>query len=93
VTIKPNRNNWREFCEEPPLTDEERAAWADLANAVTYSDDLLTELIRATRDEAAALSDVGTTKDWADMVKKTQAYRRLRRAEIAWWERRNGYEN
>jgi len=38
--IKPNHRNWRQFCEETVITDEEYAEWLCMVKAVKADSDL-----------------------------------------------------
>ena len=85
--IKPSRENWSEFCEEPALTNEEWREHRDLAFAILGDDEMQTRLLDATleehidRDTVAAIM---STDDWSDIVAQADASRRLMRAELEW---------
>jgi hypothetical protein len=86
--IKPNRDNWREFCEEPKLTDEEYEVWLGMSAATSADDDLMTELIEAVPGKREPIEFGGD--DWSDVVTEVDASRRLARAEVEWWRKQNG---
>jgi hypothetical protein len=85
ANIKPDRDNWRQFCEEPPLTEDEYERWCAMADVVTADDDLLTEMIEAV---PADRTPIMFGDDWSDVVERIDARRRTDRAELAWWEKR-----
>jgi len=80
--IRPTRENWREFCEEPPLTDAEYAEWLRLSDAVKADVELYARLLVEVpgNRRPTVFGD-----DWADVVAETDAKRRMVRAELAWW--------
>ena len=88
MTIQPNRDNWREFCEEPPITEEERALWHSIVATVLPNEELMDDLCRSTEDLWQEYHDIQATDDWSDLVAGADALRRLERAEIAWWKQR-----
>jgi alpha-ketoglutarate-dependent taurine dioxygenase len=99
--IRPDRNNWRQFTTEPPLSSEEAAEWQAMAKAIreaeaqalanlSISSTLFDFIFAATSEEYEVLRAVegaARTSDWADLVATADAGRRLKRAEIAAWER------
>ena len=94
VDIKPDRTNWRQFCQEPPLTDEEWAEWREMAEAIRQAEDegdgtlfdFITSETQGECDEYIAREQEG----WSGLVARSDANRRLERAEIAAWRRYNG---
>lgn len=83
VNIKPNRTNWKQFCQEPPLTEDEIAEWNELASAIMQNDALFDAIAAETEAEwQRAYSLKPGTKDWTDMVEWADANRALQRAEI-----------
>jgi len=90
--IQPDRNNWRQFCEEEPLSDEEEAQWQEMAKAIRAagpwgSPDLFNFIAGETEEEYNAVHAAEGLKGWAGMVKSADARRRMIRAEIKAWER------
>jgi len=79
-SIRPNRDNWEQFCEEPKLTAEEWHEWQRLAAIVGEDDALLTEYINAVPKPEPA----EPTADWSDFVANADAHRRFIREATAW---------
>jgi hypothetical protein len=50
MEVKPDRHAWRQFCQEPELTDEEWADWRRAANELTKDDDLYDFVSEATQE-------------------------------------------
>ena len=89
IETVPTRENWQQFCEEADLAKEEWATWYELA-AVARENDELADFIE---DEAAKeiteyfYQSGGYTKDWSDVVTSADKFRRMRRAQIAAWQK------
>jgi len=87
--IKPTRENWTKFCEEPDITPEEQREWHEMAHAIRNdaSGKLLDAVMAATATEQEQVDTLAKlrTEDWSDMVVWSDAYTRLKRAELAWW--------
>lgn len=85
--IKPNRRNWREFCQEPELTAEEWQEWQEMAAAIRVNNNLLDKVIEATTATTRGVIRKlpSTTRDWSDVVAESDERRRTMRAELAWW--------
>lgn len=89
MEIKPDRTNWKLFCEEPPLTKDEIAEWNEMASAI-HQDDSLFDFIS---DETAAEWEGAYARkrlagDWVDAVEWADANRALQRAEIRAYQER-----
>jgi len=89
--IRPNRQNWRQFCQELELTTDDEATWREMAAAINETDgNALSDYIAAaTATEEAeylATSEV-VTYDWSDLVQTADARRRYERAELRAWAR------
>jgi len=91
--IRPNKHNWRQFCEESKLTKVEAAAWEEMAKAIREAEakgngdlfDFITAEVQAEDEELRQLEDV-QTGGWSNLVASVDAGRKLKRAEIAAWE-------
>ena len=84
--IKPSRENWSEFCEEPALSNAEWREWRDLLLCIK-GDDVKERLYAATEDEWRALVSANREPhgpDWSGFVGEADANRRLMRAELEW---------
>jgi len=92
--IRPTRENWHEFCEEPPITEAEQREWQEMARAIREdaSGELLDAVVEATKETTAAanaLAGAYSAEDWSDMVAWSDAVTRDKRAELAWWRTHN----
>lgn len=92
--IRPDRRNWRLFCQEDEPTTEENHTWREMADAILTeqadgSHELLSFIATATATESRAetQAELVTTKDWSDLVQSADARRRRMRAELAAWAR------
>lgn len=93
--IRPDRNNWRQFCQEPQLSDEEDTEWQKMAKAIREAEarndgelfDFITAEVEVEDRELRRLEDAAQPGDWSDLVASADARRKLKRAEIAAWER------
>lgn len=86
VDIKPGRTNWKQFCEEAPLSDEEHAEWKEMCAVIIVDDAVFTFVEEKTEVEwKASTTRAKPGDDWSDMVKWADASRRLARAEIQAW--------
>lgn len=93
VQIKPDITNWRQFCAEEPLTEQEYAAWKQMASAIKQNDGLFDIIAAETEAELAVFHqrEPFPTSDWMNAVKWADAFRALQRAEIRAyqeWKRR-----
>lgn len=87
VETTPNRENWEGFCEEEPLTEEEWAAWYELA-AVARENDEVAEFIESEAAEEIAEHDQYVfTYSWPSLVQSSDKRKRMRRAQIAAWRK------
>ena len=88
VGIKPSRENWRQFCEELPLSDEEHDAWEKLAELCQEDEKFSEYLYSVTATQQAILNAASRnrTTDYSDLVKRVDARRKLGRAEIEAYE-------
>ena len=85
--IRPNRDNWEAFCEEPALSNAEWREWRGLADRVRDDDELVARLRNATMEEREAVREAQklyTPDDWSDMVAEADATRRVMWAELEW---------
>ncbi len=85
--IEATIHNWRQFCEEPELSDAELEEWSGFAKAIGDDSSLYMEAWDATREEWDDYLDAGrhNTDDYKGSAAGADAYRRLVRAEIEWW--------
>ena len=86
--IRPDRTNWQQFCQEPPLTKKEAALWDQMAKAVGEDDELFDFIFGATEAEGKELRRAelaSRSDDWSDLVAFADAARKLKRAEIKAW--------
>lgn len=91
--IKPDRHNWRQFCKEEPLSDEEEVQWQAMAEAIREAEargspklfDFITAEVQAEDEELRRVEDI-QTGGWANLVASVDAGRRLKRAEIVAWK-------
>ena len=79
----PTRTTWRQFCKEPELTDEERAAHKAMVREATHEQ--LSAVMDATETEYKATLIHCTS--WSLLVKWRDTEHRLSRAELDAWER------
>jgi hypothetical protein len=92
--IKPDRHNWKQFCKESELTSEEHAVWNEMARAIKEAEargdgslfDFITAEVQTEDEELRWLEDI-QSGDWSDLVASADASRRLKRAEIAAWQK------
>ena len=92
--IRPDRHNWKRFCTEPELTSEEHAIWNEMARAIREAEakgdgglfDFITAEVQAEDKELRRLENIQSS-DWSDLVASADAGRRLKRAEIAAWQK------
>ena len=84
--IRPNRDNWHEFCEAEPLTNAEWRERRDRMLAIVGDEEMSARLLDATLKEVADFGNAAElrTDDWTDMVVQADATRRLWRAELEW---------
>jgi hypothetical protein len=82
IRTKPTRRTWREFCEEPQLTDEELKQLLDCHQAMSKDIELEDAVLDATEEEWQATQAHQPADDWTDMVKSADARRRYNRAVI-----------
>ena len=82
VTVEPNRDNWRDFCEEPALTEAEVQRWYSVCAILREDHELAERIMDATADEHAATTGIKRTSDWNDVVQSADAHRRLKRATL-----------
>jgi len=93
VETRPNRDNWEQFCEEPELTKKEWSDWYELAAVARENNEVATFIEAAAAEEIADHDQFEFTYDWSDLVKSSDAFRRMRRVQIrAWrkWQKREG---
>ena len=87
--IRPDRTNWRQFCQEQPLSTDEATEWRKMADAILADDTatLFDFIIKATGTEvkAEAQAEQATTKDWSDLVQEVDTSCRRKRAELVAW--------
>lgn len=93
----PDHHNWRQFCQEPPLTEEEQERWNQADAVMRDNPDCFDYVIVVTEAEFKATIQINPVKDgwWDDLVKYTDAERVLKRAEIravAAWKRQASEE-
>ena len=90
IEIRPNRDNWEQFCSEPPLTLAEGAAWYEMGTEAMRNDTLVQFLdSRVMRPEPVPY----VPDDWSGTVEWADRHRRWHRAVIAaWvkWQQREG---
>ena len=86
--IRPDHQNWRQFCQETELTDEENKAWREMVNA-SASDDTgeLSEFIYTAIVEMPTMTASGQAEEWAGLAQWSDAWRRKRRVALAAWAR------
>lgn len=86
--IRPNRENWKDFCKEDPLSIEEIAAWREMVDSLP-NEDLLTFIMDATKDEEAAYrqAELCKIRDWSNLVQEHDTGLRYQRAELTAWAR------
>ena len=100
---KITRHNWREYCEEPELTDEERGRLGALTSAIrrevldTEGQTRLLDFIIAHSEGAQdAYIETELPTTWAGYPAYVDIVRRRDRAELAAWrewkEREDGDE-
>lgn len=72
-----DRNNWKEFCEEPPLTDLEVAQLRKVTRIIGKNKVLAKRIENETAETHARLMDAGKwrTNDWQDIVAEADAQR------------------
>lgn len=91
IEIKPTQKNWREFCEESPLTDEEYDEWLRLCGAVKAHGELYEQLLKDVPGNRKP-TVFGDPEDWSDVVAEIDAKRIMARAELAWWRSYNAHK-
>jgi len=85
VNIQPDRHNWRQFCQEEELIDEEWADWRRMAREITQDDALYDFVSQHTLKEYEAELEAGSQPGWAGLVAQADARRRLMKAELKAW--------
>lgn len=90
--IKPDRTNWKLFCKEPRLTDEEYKEWLEMSRTIVKNDSLLDFIVATTGVEWEALM-AKPANSWENLINHTDANRRLARAEIKTWKAWNSIQN
>jgi len=82
------RHNWREYCTEPELSEQETADLRTLKNEAREDVALMGFLIAQTAEEHDAIDSFPTADwDYSNLPAWSDANRRLQRAEIAAWKR------
>jgi len=84
--IKPDGTNWKQFCAEPTLTDEEHAEWSEMCAEIVKNDAVFTFVEDRTETEWAGACRAKPGPDWSDMIEWADANHRLQRAEIKAWQ-------
>jgi len=86
--IRPDRTNWRQFCQEQPLSTEENKAWREMVDA-SEADDTgeLSEFIYTAIVEMPTMTASGQAEEWAGLAQWSDAWRRKRRVALAAWAR------
>lgn len=79
------RENYHEFCTEPELTRDEWLQRHEMAAAARSDEATMAYIDAATEAEREAQDYVRPTKDWADLARSADVWRRLVRAQIAAW--------
>lgn len=87
IETEPNRQNWRQFCEEPDLTPEEWATWYELAEVARKNDEVANFIETEAAVKIAEHDQAPYTEDWSDLVQGADKFRRMRRAQIVAWEK------
>jgi len=88
------RHNWREYCTEPELLEQERANLVSLKNEAREDWGLMEFLIAQTAAESHAMGEVSTVDwDYSNLPIWADANRRLQRAQLVAWERWKGLAN
>ena len=86
VETTPTRENRERFLTEPDLTKEEWATWYELAKVARVNNEAATFIETEAADEITEHNQVEAyTKDWSDLVRSADKFRRMRRAQIAAW--------
>lgn len=92
--MKINRTNWKEFRQEPPLTEKEIGLWNQMAGECVKNDALFQFLENETESLLMeARKAPNRSGDWSDVVEWADANRRLQRAEIAAYLKWKGEAN
>lgn len=84
---KPNRQNWEQFCEEEPLTKEEWATWYELAAVARVNGEVANFIETEAADEIAEHDQFEFTYEWSNLVESSDRFKRMRRAQIAAWQK------
>jgi len=87
IETRPTRENWGQFCEEPELTPGEWAAWYRLAPVALVNDEVAKFIEAEAATEIAEDRQFGFPADWSDLAQSSDAFRRMRRAQIAAWRK------
>jgi len=87
VETRPTRDNWEQFCEEEPLTEEEWAAWYELAAVARVNGEVATFIETEAADEIAEHDQFEFTYDWSNLVQSSDKFKRMRRAQIRAWRK------
>jgi len=86
-----DRNNWREYCEESELTDEERGRLSAVTSAIrrevlsSTSTTLLDFIIAHSEDAQDAYGEAMLPRSYAKLPAYVDVARRRDRAELAAW--------
>ena len=92
MQVKSNKHNWREFCTEKPLSDQELQQWYDARARLQLNEDVQDYVYYTTEKELKEyLKKANAVGDWLDLANEIDASRRLRRAikAVQMCERRN----
>ena len=82
MEMKPDRTNWKLFCQEPPLTEDEITEWNELASAIMRNDALFDIVAAETETEWQLAYSLEPSTDWTSVVEWADANRASQRAEI-----------
>lgn len=86
VDIKPDRNTWRLFCEEPALTEEELALWTEIKRAIRSGDHYDDEMAEFFFTHNPLPERAERSADWSDLVQNADNHRRWVRAHFPLYE-------
>lgn len=92
IETRPTRENWESFCEEEPLSKDEWAAWYSLAEVARENETVAAFIETEAAAEIAEHDQFEFTYDWSNLVESSDRFKRMRRAQIAAWQKWQEHE-